>query len=340
LVSSRQYMHSNSASIYPRRGTSTSIRANLALIIAILLGSLLPSIAAACSSCGCTLSSDWETQGISTIPGLRLDLRYDHIDQNQLRQGTGTAGSFTFPNNGEIELGTLNRYYTISLDYSPSLAWGLNVVVPYIDRPHETITPDNTAISSSHTRSLGDVRVIGRYQGLFPGMDTGIMFGLKLPSGSINDNFNSGPDAGDQLDRSLQSGTGSTDLILGVYRFGEFNLNWGWFSQALFQQALNTKEKYRLGKSLNVNFGVRYNLSRMVIPLLQINAQVRGRDSGAEDFSEDTGGKLIYLSPGVTINMAGSWKLYSFVQVPLYQQVNELQLAPKWNFSIGVNHRL
>jgi len=52
------------------------------------------------------------------------------------------------------------------------------------------------------------------------------------------------------------------------------------------------------------------------------------------------GGRLIYLSPGITVAVQSSWKIYSFIQVPLYQQVNELQLTPKWNFSIGINRSL
>jgi hypothetical protein len=47
-----------------------------------------PTAALACSSCGCTLSSDWSSQGLAPSgEGFRLDLRYDYFDQNQLRSG-------------------------------------------------------------------------------------------------------------------------------------------------------------------------------------------------------------------------------------------------------------
>jgi len=40
-----------------------------------------PAAASACSACGCMLTSDFSSEGLFAQPGLRLDLRYDHIDQ-------------------------------------------------------------------------------------------------------------------------------------------------------------------------------------------------------------------------------------------------------------------
>ncbi|MBS4095544.1 MAG: hypothetical protein KGZ83_01730 [Sulfuricella sp.] len=302
-----------------------------------LLAALLPALASACSSGMCLLNSDWESQGLFAKPGLRLDFRYDYLDQNQLRQGTGNAGSFTFPGEREIEHDTTTHHYTLGLDYSPNRVWGINVQLPYLDRAHDTVAAQDSELSASHTRTLGDARILGRYQGFSPEMDSGAVFGVKLPSGPYRANFNSGPQAGNALDRSLQPGTGSTDLIVGVYHFGNLNHDWGWFGQALYQQAVNTQEDYRPGKSLNLNLGTRYYLSQSVSPQLQLNGQLRDRDRGANGDPDNTGGKLIYLSPGITVNVDRNWKVYSFLQVPLYQQVNGLQLAARWNFSVGMN---
>ena len=42
----------------------------------------------ACSACGCTLNSDWASQGLAASGGWRFDLRDDYFDQTQLRSGT------------------------------------------------------------------------------------------------------------------------------------------------------------------------------------------------------------------------------------------------------------
>ena len=42
---------------------------------------------ASCSTATCAINSDWG-QGMQQAPGFAMDLRYEFIDQNQLREGT------------------------------------------------------------------------------------------------------------------------------------------------------------------------------------------------------------------------------------------------------------
>jgi hypothetical protein len=73
---------------------SSDIRKPLRIALATSLA-LLPLItisnALACAACGCTLSKDWGTQGVSTTPGFTADLSYDYVNQNQQRYASGTA---------------------------------------------------------------------------------------------------------------------------------------------------------------------------------------------------------------------------------------------------------
>ncbi|MHB1176366.1 MAG: transporter family protein [Sulfuriferula sp.] len=314
--------------------------------LTVCVALLAPTSALACSSCGCTLSPDWENQGLSSTPGWRVDLRYDYINQNQLRHGSGTASNSdiaTALTNGtvaETEQITTNRYYTLGIDYSPDRAWGFNLQVPYVDRNHATLSAGDSENTYSHTQSIGDIKLIARYQGFSPDGDTGIQFGLKLPTGKHDYSFSSGPGAGTPLDRSLQPGSGSTDLILGVYRYGTLNKNWDWFAQGLFQASIKTLHGYRPGNALNLNTGVRYMAFDKIVPQLQINAQTRQRDAGANADPANTGGKLVYLSPGLTVALNKSTKIYGFIQIPVYQYVEGLQLAPRWNASVGLNFSL
>ena len=62
--------------------------------LCLALAAVLPCSAVfACASCGCTLNSDFGSQGLSTASGWSLDLRYDTLNQNQLRRGTGTLSA-------------------------------------------------------------------------------------------------------------------------------------------------------------------------------------------------------------------------------------------------------
>ena len=317
----------------------------VAHLSALLLLSL-PVSGWACSSCGCILSSDWENQGLSSTPGLRVDLRYDYINQNQLRHGSGTADSADVANAlangtvGETEVKTRNHYYTLGLDYSPNRDWGINLQLPYIDRDHATLGAGDSDHTNSHTRNLGDIKLIGRYQGFSEARDTGVMLGVKLPTGKHDANFASGPGAGLPLDRSLQPGSGSTDIIVGAYHTRALGKNRDGFAQVIFQAAMQTKDDYRPGNSINLNAGVRYLDWGSVVPQVQLNARAVRRDSGLNADPDNTGGRLVYLSPGVTVAVSKSAKVYGFIQLPLFQYVEGLQLAPRWNASVGLNFSL
>jgi hypothetical protein len=284
----------------------------------------------ACSSCGCSLSSDWGSQGVATDEGLRLDLRFDSLNQNQMRSGTAKAIS-----TGEQELYTRNRYLTAALDYNWNERWGINVQLPYIQRSHATLgDPATPAFSASKTDSVGDVKVIARYAGFGDGT-WGVQFGLKLPTGSHTQRFNAGDAAGTPLDRGLQPGTGTTDVIAGVYRFGIWSENWDYFVQALAQLPTAAKDDFKPGNALNVNVGFRYMGFESFTPQLQINARISGKDAGAQASPNDSGGKTIYLSPGVTVPVNDRVKVYGFVQLPVYQNLNGFQLAPRYTVSVG-----
>ena len=298
-----------------------------------------PAVGLACSSCGCSLNSDWSTQGHTSEPGLRMDLRFDYFNQNQLRTGTGTVdrGAITFPTDREIQQTTVNRNYNLMLDYTVNKDWGVNVLIPYFVRFHTTIIDGDTDISESKTSSLGDVRVLGRYQGFSPSHDFGIQFGLKLPTGRYDYDFRSGPKEGTLLDRGLQPGTGTTDLLVGAYQFGALNRDWDYFAQVLIQQPLSSREDFRPGTGINVNLGVRYMSFDSFTPHVQINARIEKRESGANADVENSGATLIYLSPGVTVPLTDKIHIYSFFQVPVYQHVNGFQLEPRYTVSAGVH---
>ncbi len=303
----------------------------------------LSSWAAACSSCGCTLNSDWSSQGYTTQSGLHWDLRYDYFNQSQLRSGTSgvSRNDVPVPAEQEVQQNTINRNLTLGLDYSPSRYWGLNLLVPYFDRPHTTIDEGETEVSSSLSRGLGDIRLIGRYQGFQPDLSIGIQFGLKLPTGQIGDTFQNGPLAGETVDRGLQLGTGTTDLLLGFYTVHSMGARFAYFGNLLWQQPLNSRDEFKPGAGVNVTLGLRYTgeLPAGLSPQLQLNVRAEGRESGANADIQNSGATLAYISPGVGFKLSERLDGFAFVQVPVYQRVNGLQLEPRVLSSVGVRYR-
>jgi len=307
----------------------------------LVLGSLLLAAfqAQACGACGCTLNSDWASQGYGVRPGWRFDLRADYFNQDELRMGTKAVGrgTFEFPNEQEIQEKTLNRNLTATLDYSPSPDWGVALLVPVFHRYHATVAEGDTDPSFSRASGLGDVRVLGRYQGFSEDHHFGLQLGLKLATGDTKQTFNAGAQAGAPLDRGLQLGTGTTDLLFGAYAFGNLAEDWGCFGQVLFQKPLAEKDGFRPGDGVNANLGVRYMGWRGIAPHLQVNVRAEQRESGVNADVANSGATLVYLSPGVTVEAGPAMQVYAFVQVPVAQRVNGLQIEPRWSASLGVH---
>ena len=296
----------------------------------------LTPTAEACSTCGCSLCTEYETQGLASATGLRYEVRYDFADQNQMRSGTGVANPWPAAGH-EAELYTRNHYITTSVDYSPSLDWGFNLQIPFIIRTHATNGQNGVGVDdgTSSAQGLGDLRCLARYQGFDTQHQWGLQLGLKLPTGSINQNFNGGSAAGNPLDRGLQLGTGTTDVILGLFRFGKINDDFDYFAQVQWQSALNSAQAYRSGDTTTLNLGLRYLAFHDIVPVLQLNGKISGRDAGANATPDDSGGQTLYLSPGVTFPITATLRGYCFWQLPLYQNLYGYQLAPTSIITLG-----
>ena len=325
----------------------------------------------ACASCGCSLNTDIGTQGMGMAGGWTLDVRYDTLNQNKLRYGTkgisqGQAANTTNGATGgpaEVEGYTQNNYLTASLDYNDGESWGVTGVLPYIMRNHSTFgtydgsgdlppTPGDGAYSSK-TSGIGDMKIIGRYFGMAEQKDWGFQFGVKLPTGSRNQTGTLADGSGSiAVDPGLQAGTGSTDLIGGIYKFGLINdsENWGYFAQAQYQAAVMVQSvpnslvssgasaggTYRPGNAANVNVGVNYQGLEKWVPTLQINVINKRADSGTAADVWATGGTLAYLTPGLLYRLTDQTQVYANVQLPVYQNVNGIQLVPSYIASMGV----
>jgi hypothetical protein len=312
----------------------------LSLPIAVALA---PS-AMACTSCGCTLGTEWVSEGYSAGAGLRLDLRQDFIDQSELRTGTHKAtpgdieAQLASGSAEETQTYTFTRFYTLGLDYSLNRDWGLSLQVPYLDRAHGTVADGDTEPSLSDRKGIGDLRLLGRYQGFFDDRSLGVQFGLKLPTGGHGQAFSSGPAAGEPLDRGLQLGTGTTDFVAGAYHFTAFSRNWDHFEQAQLKVALAARDEFRPGTQLSANAGLRYVGFQQLMPQLQLNYKWEGRESGAAGDRPNSGSQELYLSPGLSVQVQQRLTLYAFVQLPVYRDYRGLQLAPAYSLSSGLRY--
>lgn len=286
-----------------------------------------PSLSQACA-CGCGVFDVGTNAMLPTTAGGMVFLEYNFLNQNQNRaQTTASAAS----NNNDKDIKT--SFYKIGGQYMFNRNWGAQVEVPYWSRHFDTIDGDSGDRLSFNHAALGDIRLKGIYSGLFEDMSTGLTFGLKLPTGDAS-YVNFDPDT--------EIGSGSTDLLLGIYHLGKItddNL-WTWFVQFNLDQPILTKPNYIPGNETNTAVGAYYSgwkfgEANKIAPILEMIAAVRGTDSGSGAAQDQSSGyRRLLVSPGFETDF-GAFRVYADVQVPVYQYFNGNQLAAPIGYKVA-----
>jgi hypothetical protein len=319
---------------YARRA---AFLASLVVAIASLYG-FTATTANACA-CGCSVFDI----GGGMLPqeddhGGRIFLEYWGSNQTQNWIGSSKAPAAL---NADKNLNT--SWYSLGLMYMFDREWGVMVRVPYANRSFTTDTGPPTGIETFGARAFADVEIMGVYTGFFKDMSTGVMFGLKLPTGWFT---------APGLDRDNQVGTGSTDLLLGGFHRGLLTGDnaWQYFMQAiwrypfLFQSApdpvgfLNggagVVQTYMPGMQVDGGIGILYNNLYNVLgfdkitPVAQFIMSHRNHDSGSGADPLNTGFDRVMISPGIeftkVIDEANKrvLKTYVDVEIPIYYRTN------------------
>ncbi len=211
--------------------------------------------------------------------------------------------------------------------------WGVMAEVPVTHRGFLT-ADSGTPEEFDHT-AFGDVRLMVNYTGFSSDMSSGVIAGVKLPTGdSTYANF----------DSDVEIGSGSTDILLGAYhnRRDHAHGRLDYYSQIMWQHEMSTQHHYTPGSELNGAVGVSYQGwtvgKAQISPVFQVIASYRGRDGGVGD-PDNTGYERLLLSPGVKADF-GTWTLYADAEAPVLQSVNGNQLIAPVALKFVASYRL
>lgn len=267
---------------------------------------------------GCSIFNVATSSLIPNCPGGLAFLEYDYMNQNQNWQKEKHA-SASENHDKKIK----SQLVTAGMQYMFDRKWGAAIRLPYMTRQTKIMSEEGE-INSTRTNSLGDVRINGIYSGFSSDMSSGITFGLKLPTGETNARG---------LERNIQIGTGSTDLILGAYKIGKINAekNWNYFVQTSWDHPFIRHRGYNPGDEISAATGIYFNArsvaGKKITPIFQVTGSKKMRDSGWTSNSFNSGYSQAYFAPALEINF-GKIRTYADIELPFYQNVNGNQLVP------------
>lgn len=271
-------------------------------------------------ACGCGVFDVGTSSMLPSGQGGMAWVQYAFQDQNRNWSGTSQA-----PAAGNDDKDIATSFVTVGVQYMISRSWGVQVEFPYDARYFKT-TDDSGNIVSRAWSGLGDLRVEGIYTGFSEDLSSGVVFGLKLPTGRFN------YDA-DVVDRDSQLGSGSTDALIGGFHRGHLSAEHqlDWFGQLLLDVPMFIQDGYRPGLELDTALGLNYNglwIGRVgIVPIAQVIFSERTSDSGPNSASPVASGyQRLMLAPGVEIH-AHPFRFYADIELPVYQNFTGNQLA-------------
>jgi hypothetical protein len=342
------------SSVHPSKQKRARLRTRVAAALITFVGPTMLALAAlvgasteaalACA-CGCSV---FDVGGLDTPQeedhGGRVFFEFWSGDQYQNYVGDSRASSAL---NTDKEINT--QWYNVGFEYMFNRQWGVMVRIPTVDRTLTTDTQNPLfGIQSYNSKDIGDVEIMGMYTGFFQDMSTGVIFGLKLPTGTFT---------APGIDRDTQIGSGSTDLMLGAFHRGLLTGDnaWQYFGQIMWRQPflyqnavdpqgffdgnLGVVQSYHPGMQVDGAVGIVYNNLYHVLgldkitPLAQVIVSHRDADSGTGADPFNSGFDRVMLSPGIeftkVLDEANNrvLKTYFDIEFPVYYRANSANNA-------------
>jgi hypothetical protein len=132
---------------------------------------------------------------------------------------------------------------------------------------------------------------------------------------------------GHRLDEELQAGTGSTDWFGGLSGLYLLDQRSALFSSVQYRRPGTSKFHYRSGDTILANLGYEHKLARLWDGVVELNFRDADRDKINEEGTIDphTGGRLIYVTPRVMVDLGKGLVGRLAVQVPIYRDLNGTQ---------------
>ena len=268
-------------------------------------------------------------------PGqLGFVLKYFYYDQDQLYQGTDKVDFFP-PKPGQkparkcfqrtvhksqltIRAGLLERFDT-------------RLIIPVFDK--EMKRSSSTMDFTDDNFGLGDIRLIGRYQLLSQKRDPlnlALGVGLKMPTGETG----AEDDKGNCLPGFLQTGSGSWDPFFEVGAHKVVGRHWfsGHLSYLLTTEGELGESDFERPDVFNYNLAYALALHKLVDLQLELNGQVKGMARLDGETVANSGGHIVYLTPGLHFKFYKGMHFGLCVPIAVYHDLNGTQLAE--NFRI------
>ena len=232
---------------------------------------------------------------------------------------------------------------SFSLSYGVSDNISVNARLPHIKRENIQESEIEDGLPEAHTHGdssgFGDLLVLGQYKvSSNEKTDISVQFGLKTPTGETEVKDKDGV----RFETEFQPGSGSWDFLLGT-AISKNIKGFSYHANILYNKTTEGSQSTEIGDALSYNAALTYrlgleddhdhtshdhnNIETTGVTwdlLIELNGETRAKNeiSGFKD--ENSGGSIIFLSPGVRVS-SGLFSGFISVGMPIIEDQNGKQ---------------
>lgn len=303
------------------------------------------------SSCGCA-SCPLDTHRDLEKGKWQLGLDFESIVQDAVYVGS-TPSNIGAISEHHDEVETVNDTWILSGQYAWSNQWSFGIALPLVHKKH-------FHIHNHHNHTTGEVEIINEtwnYTGLgdlslntqytwlqnWDGWTLQTSAALKLPTGAT-EMYNGD---GDEAEVSIQPGSGSYDTTWGLHlekTVLSYTLASGDYASLPLKIGYqyicpgSGTDSWKNGNKAIVSAGTDYMLSKtstLGIDFYALFIDKAEAGTTREDIS-NTGGKWLFFSPSLHTQINDQLSYHITAQMPLYRNVNGIQITSDLNVRMGV----
>jgi hypothetical protein len=171
-------------------------------------------------------------------------------------------------------------------------------------------------------------------------LSSAIIAGSNFPTGKTNTMTNTG----ELFVAADQPGTGAFVPYVGII----FSKEWKglMFSHNLFYAHPSKGTQYTtLGSVFDYNFAVVADLyegkakkiNYSINGVLELNGEYTTHDVILNESDPNSGGNIVYLSPGIRVNIGEKVSFYTNINIPTFQRINGIQSLSEYNIYSGLD---
>ncbi len=274
----------------------------------------------------------WDARRYETFTDQQLiDFRADGEDVHMHSSEDAYFLSFGFPVNEDMDINLMLQYNNFKgfKDNGDQFASDCFAATPAVKGDPGTA---NCISPTKESPGIGDMLVTGRYRFFNDGDNQWTsVFGVILPTGKITNKT----DNGEIIGTHNQPGSGAITFQGGVAYSGHLTEAIAIDADVLYRFSTQGAKQFRPGNSWQFDVAASFAHHSSVVPVIELNGIFFDQDIENDEIKKNSGGDVVYLSPGINFKVGEKQGIYTNFSYPVYQELTGISNDEKYRWSLG-----